>query len=114
MRTPAGTECRYYYEDYYRGKETQECRLIARTSSGGRWKPALCRTCPVPAILRANACPSMALQAHVARRLHFWERVQVEAFCTSRLVEVKDPYVGCGHCHDERAGADIFSLPEDR
>ena len=30
MRTPAGTECPYYYADYYRGRSKQECRLIDR------------------------------------------------------------------------------------
>ena len=25
MRTPANTECPYYYEDFYRGRSAQEC-----------------------------------------------------------------------------------------
>ncbi len=111
MRTPAGTECRFYYEDYFRGHETQECRLIARNPRSAPWKPSLCAGCPVPGILRANSCPNMALEAHVERRLRFWQRVAVEAFCTKYLTTVDNPYVGCGHCPEERARASILDLP---
>ena len=112
MRTPAGTECPFYYEDYYRGQERQECRLIARNPRALRWEPTLCSLCPAPAILRANSCPAMALEATVVRRLRFWKRVQIDAYCTKNLVEVSDPYVGCGHCHEERAGSAIFDTPD--
>src|SRR5688572_8219728 len=27
MRTPAGKECDFYYEDFHRGRELQECRI---------------------------------------------------------------------------------------
>lgn len=111
MITPAGKECRFYYEDYYRGKEFQECRLIARNPRSMPWEPALCHSCSVPAILRANACPHMALEAMVKRQWHFWKRVRIEAFCTKHLVEVKNPFVGCGHCHEASAGASVFELP---
>jgi hypothetical protein len=40
MRTPAGKECRFYYADYHRGSQKQECRLIARNPDGGRWHPS--------------------------------------------------------------------------
>ena len=111
MRTPAGTECRFYYEDYYRGREVRECRLIGRLPGAGSWSPALCRSCPVPGILRANACPNMALQARVVRRLRFWRRVRAEAYCTRHLVRVRDPHVGCGHCHEERGAQSALDLP---
>ena len=42
-------------------------RLEERT--GGRWKPSLCKSCPVPDILRQNACPNMALEARVNKTL---------------------------------------------
>ena len=29
MRTPAGTECKFFYANYFRGRNQQECRLIA-------------------------------------------------------------------------------------
>lgn len=113
MRTPAGTECRFYYADYYRGRSQQECRLIARNRASERWTPDLCRTCPVPAILRANACPNMILEARVRRRLWLLRRVAVEAFCTLMKEEVTEPMVGCGHCHEHRSGASILGLESD-
>ncbi len=113
MITPAGQECRYYYEDYYRGRERQECRLIARNPRSEPWRPELCRACPVPGILRANACPHMALEAQVEKRLLGLRRqVTVEAVCAKYLESGFDPYVGCGHCHEERPGATIFELEE--
>ena len=29
MRTPAGKECQYFYGDYYRGRNQEECRLLS-------------------------------------------------------------------------------------
>jgi len=102
MRTPAGVECRYYYEDYYRGNERQECRLIGRNPRSARWRPELCRRCPVPGILRANACPDMVLEATVQRRFLLGDRVVVEAYCTRTWQPVPEPRVGCGECHKPR------------
>ena len=111
MRTPAGTECPYYYEDFYRGRSAQECRLIGRNARSEPWEPTLCARCTVPAILRANACPHMVLEARVVRRwLGLVRRVEVYAVCTEYQVEVEDPYVGCGHCHPQ--AATIFDAPE--
>ena len=103
MRTPAGTECPYYYEDFFRGRSVQECRLIARDAQRDpgpeQWRPSLCGRCEVPAILRANACSHMVLGARVARRwLGLTRRVVVYAVCTEHQVEVKNPYAGCGDC----------------
>jgi hypothetical protein len=53
----------------------------------------------------------MALQARVTRRLYFWRRVTVEAYCTQHVELVKNPYVGCGHCHEQRSGPSAFDLP---
>jgi hypothetical protein len=111
MRTPAGTECPYYYEDFYRGRSTQECRLIGRNARSEPWEPKLCARCPVPTILRANACPHMVLEARVVRRwLGLVRRVEVYAVCTEYQVEVENPYVGCGHCHPQ--ATTIFDAPE--
>ena len=104
MRTPSGTECPYYYEDYYRGRSIQECRLIARNPRSEGWESRLCAHCPVPSILRANACPNLVLEARVVRRLlGLVRRVEVYAVCTEHQVEVENPYVGCGHCHPQAA-----------
>ena len=102
MKTPYGKTCRYYFSDYYRGRETQACRLIEQNPTAGAWKPALCQTCPVPDILLANACPNLVLRARIGKTFFGWlAQVQVEAACREHRVEVKQPRVGCGHCHEK-------------
>ena len=109
MRTPAGTECRYYYEDYYRGRERQECRLIAQNPDSDRWQPKLCQSCPVPRILQANACPNLVLEGRVKKSfLGLFRRVAVSSICSKYLIDVPQPQVGCGHCHEERLGANFL------
>jgi hypothetical protein len=113
MITPAGVECRYYYEDYFRGRERQECRLIAQNPRSEQWQPKLCNNCPVPGILRANACPNLVLEGRVEKSfLGLSRKVSVSAVCSKYLVEVPEPHVGCGHCHEERPGAAILNLNE--
>jgi hypothetical protein len=96
MKTPAGTECKYFYGDYYRGRDREECRLL-----GTVWTKDLCRTCPVPAIGRANACEYMTLVGEVHRPLGaaFQKRVKVTALCEKTEKSGFDPYIGCGVCH---------------
>ena len=99
MKTPAGTECPYFYGDYYRGRQTEECRLLR--ASGQDWSPDLCKTCPVPEITRANACQFMRLSAKVTRPVTaaFMRRVQVSAYCEKSEKSVDEPQIGCGECH---------------
>jgi len=102
MRTPAGKECKYYYADFFRGKATQECRLIDENPEGGKWKPNHCLTCPVPGILLANGCPNMILEGRVeSSLLGLRERVKVTASCTQTMRTVEEPKIGCGECHTE-------------
>jgi hypothetical protein len=109
MITPAGTECRYYYQDYFRGRQRQECRLIGQNPQSEPWRPELCKTCPVPGILRDNACPNLVLEARVTKGfLGLSRHVEVSAVCSKYLVDVREPHVGCGHCHEERAGAQLL------
>ena len=114
MRTPAGVECRFYYEDFNRGRTVQECRLIRRNPRSGPWRPQLCKTCPVPDILRANACPNMTLEARVERRWLVAKQVQARAFCSRTGEEVQDPRAGCGHCHEDRWQSILDSLGTER
>jgi len=99
MQTPAGKECKYFYGDYYRGRNHEECRLLQ--AAGERWTPDLCKTCPVPGIQLANACEFLQLQGRVARPIGaaFQRRVQVSAFCEKTRRYVSEPHVGCGECH---------------
>jgi hypothetical protein len=110
MQTPAGVECRFYYEDFNRGREIQECRLIQGNPASAPWQPGLCRTCPVPDILRANGCPNMVLTARVGRRWLLFEQVRVDAFCTLAQEKVSEPKVGCGRCQQERWKAIVEGL----
>ncbi|MDI6769314.1 MAG: hypothetical protein QMD04_06525 [Anaerolineales bacterium] len=99
MRTPAGSECKYFYGDYYRGRQQEECRLL--NTSAAHWTRDLCRTCPIPSITRANACEFMVLRAEVTRPVMavFQRRVQVKAFCEKTQQEVAEAHIGCGECH---------------
>ena len=111
MITPAGQECSYYYADYYRGRERQECRLLAQNPQSEPWQPKLCTNCPVPGIQRANACPHLVLEGSVRKGfLGLSRRVTVRAVCAKYVVEVSEPQVGCGHCHEERPGAAILDF----
>jgi hypothetical protein len=100
MRTPAGKECSYFFGDYYRGRNLEECRLLK--ASNQQWTPDLCKSCPVPSIELANACQFMRLRATVARPLTalLQRRVQITAYCEKTHRNVVEPHVGCGECHE--------------
>lgn len=109
MRTPAGKECRYYYEDFHRGRELQECRLIQKNPHSVEWKPRDCSNCPVPDILWANASEHLELHAEVALGiLGFGRHVDVAASCRKHQHDIKDPFVGCEHCAAERPNISDF------
>ena len=59
MRNPYGAECKYFYGDYHRGRNLEECSLLKSASI--TWRKDYCKKCPVPSILRANACEYMVL-----------------------------------------------------
>jgi hypothetical protein len=100
MRTPAGSECKYFYGNYFRGRKQEECRLIGDTPAPHHWTPDMCKNCPVPGILRANACENMELRAKAQRSLlGLIKKVEVTAYCTKSQRVVTEPYVGCGLCH---------------
>ncbi len=106
MITPAGKECRYYYEDFHRGRNRQECRLIAKRSGGHAWRPSDCAHCPVPGILWANASPNLLLQAEIKPGLlGLGRRVEVTAHCRRHGQIITDPYVGCAACAAENPSA---------
>jgi len=100
MRTPAGTECPFFYGDYYRGRNIEECRLIGNQPPPNNWTADLCRSCPVPSIKRANACENMQLSAVIKRRFRLFKRyVLVTAYCHLAKEIVQQPHFGCGQCH---------------
>jgi hypothetical protein len=100
MRTPAGKECPYFYGDYYRGRENEECRLLNSASPALLWRADLCNTCPVPEIMLANACSDMILEPHLERQFPFLKRqVRVRTNCSKTNRRGFDPHIGCGECH---------------
>jgi hypothetical protein len=100
MRTPAGKECRYFFGDYYRGREREECRLLESSNPSQRWTSDLCFSCPVPDILLANACPHLELEGVVERPFPYIKRqVKIKAYCTKTSRDVTEPRIGCGECH---------------
>jgi hypothetical protein len=102
MRTPAGSECPYYFEDFFRGRDRQECRLIDQNPNSKKWTPDLCAKCRVPTITLANACPNMILEATVRSGfLGIGRTVEVKASCIRSMETVKEPEIGCGLCHEE-------------
>jgi hypothetical protein len=114
MLTPAGSECQHYYEDFNRGREIQQCRLARLNPESLPWQPSDCARCPVPAILRANSSPDMALTLTIQKRFLGLGRVlQVTAYCKKHDVVIEEPPVGCPQCSAERPGfADLFGETE--
>ena len=105
MVTPAGKECRFYYQDYFRGRSEQECRLIKANPRSPNWQPKDCAACPVPDILKANSDPNLVLEATVKPGfLGLNRHVSVYAFCSRHLIDVDKPEAGCPKCAAERPG----------
>lgn len=109
MRNPDGKECRHYYEDFYRGREIQECRLVQTNPDSLRWQPNDCSKCSVPGILQANSDPNLELTVTITTSLlGFIRRLEVTARCIKHNTPIEDPFVGCPLCNDERPGLNIF------
>ena len=95
MRTPDGRECRYYYQDFHRGRDVQECRLEQENPNSAKWIPDDCRRCPVPEILRANNDPDMKLILTIhSGFMGFFRRLDVTAVSRTDGKPIADPYVG--------------------
>lgn len=109
MRTPAGKECKFYYADYNRGRDLQECRLTKANPESLPWHPNHCAMCPVPDILSANASPNLELELTIKARLFgLGRKLEVTASCLKHRTRIDDPYVGCAQCNAERPGLDAF------
>lgn len=100
MKTPAGKDCSFFYGDYYRGRNQEECRLLGSASPPLLWKPDLCKTCPVPDIQAANACKYLLLTPSLERPFPFInQRVKVTTACIKTGRQGFDAHIGCGECH---------------
>ncbi len=109
MRTPAGRQCDFYYEDFHRGRNVQECR-VPKGERSAPWKAEYCTKCPVPDILRANASPDLELELTIKPTLlGFGRKMQIDAWCKKHELPIEDPYFGCKLCHAERPGLGLFA-----
>lgn len=100
MKTPAGAPCAFYYEDFRRGADIQECRAD-KSPHSAEWQPGDCARCAVPGILVANGSPFLRLRIDIRPGvLRIGRRVDVEARC-HRHGPIADPHVGCGVCNAE-------------
>lgn len=93
--------CRYFYGDYHRGKNVEECRLLARNRDNERpWRRKLCDSCPIPELIIVSQCRHLELEAEVKRRF-LRDQVDVTfAMCTKHLIELDDPR-HCPRCAAE-------------
>ena len=109
MKTPAGIECKHYYEDFHRGHNVQECRLIKQNRDSLPWHPGDCLKCPVPALLNANASPYLELKVTIKPRFLGMKRQPiVTATCTKHHTDIDDAFVGCSKCNAERPNLNLF------
>jgi len=100
MRTPSGKDCKFFYGDYFRGRNIERCSLIAKTGNESEWSSEMCTSCPVPSILLANSCKHMILSGKITRRFIFFKpQITISAYCDKTLTHVKNPHIGCGECH---------------
>lgn len=107
MKTPTGKECPHYYEDFHRGHNRQECRLLDANLQSRRWHPNDCANCPVPDILWANSSEHLRLSAEIKLGfLGLSRRVDVKAYCNRHKHAIKNPFTGCEDCSAERPNID--------
>lgn len=114
MKTPDGKECRYYYEDFHRGRNRQECRLLLQSQQAAKWRPTDCLKCTVPGILQANASEYLELKATLRQGvMGIGRHIEVHAACRRHKSVIDDPYVGCAECTEERSDLSVFFQPDD-
>lgn len=103
MKTPAGQECKFYYADFHRGRNRQECRLLQGAPHSPAWRPSDCAQCQVPQILGHNASPYLELTGKVKLGvLGLRRRMEVSARCSKHNLPLKDPHIGCPMCAAEQ------------
>ncbi|HUN23202.1 MAG TPA: hypothetical protein PK299_08745 [Anaerolineales bacterium] len=100
MRTPAGKQCTFYYEDFNRGREIQRCDLANAVGQAADWQVSLCAKCPVPRLQLANACKHMVIHGQIKRGfLGINKQMSIHCTCLKSLKDVAEPEIGCGQCH---------------
>jgi len=100
MTTPKPVNCRYYYADFFRGRDHEECRLLKRNPDSRPWRRSLCDSCPVPDILISTNCKEIALGATGGEKGGIMERGGGYAICAKHYVELDNPRY-CPECAKE-------------
>ncbi len=99
--------CRYFHGDYHRGRNQEECRLLAASPNNqSAWQRKLCDSCPVPALIITSNSRDLVLEAQVKRK---FLRHQVEvtfAICAQHMVELADPNF-CPQCAEEASAKEF-------
>ena len=101
MSTKPPPNCKYYYEDFHRGREVNECRL-PKSRDSLHWERGICDSCPVPELLRETNCAHLALEGTIRKRLRLSARMEVFAVCTKHMLQLKEAGV-CPQCTAEQA-----------
>ena len=105
MRTPSSKFCKYYYADFHRGRNVQECRSVKQNAESLKWQPNDCHRCPVPEILNANASSALDLKVTISQRLFgIMRNIEVVATCNKHQCAISNPYIGCEKCNQDRKG----------
>jgi len=111
MKTAFGVDCSYYYEDFHRGRDVRECRLLRATREN--WSYRLCERCPVPRWQQSNSCAHLEYSGRATRGfLRLGRRMVVTAWCNRAAAEVVEPEVGCGQCHLDNPVLQALHHPE--
>lgn len=98
MKTPFGKECSFFFGDYFRGRNKEECRLLIDNNL--EWEQDLCKTCQMPGIQQANGCENMVFTPTIFRpMLVFKKQIKLQAYCRKSESIVKVPEIGCGECN---------------
>lgn len=111
--TKGRVNCRYFYGDYHRGRNLEECRLIEANPNSRPWRRKLCDTCPVPELLITSNSRDLMLEGEVKRKL-IWENVEVTfAICQKHLIELDNPR-HCPKCAEEQAAKELRQSVESQ
>ena len=95
--------CRYFYGDYHRGRNVEECRLVQNNPNNDRpWRRKLCDSCPVPETLIVSNCRHLLLEGEV-RRKFLRDQVEITLAVCSKHVRELDDGKHCPECAAERS-----------
>ena len=106
-------DCPYFHEDSHRQATRRACRLVQRSPDSLPWHARLCRSCPVPGLLRANPCRHLALEARVVRKWGVFSRVEPYTACTAKVIELSNPescWRGCAEFSPPTETANLISV----